>query len=255
MGLMIRVFQNYLESIVIVFIENILVYLENQNGHMNYLWVVLKVLKEHQLFARYSKSEFWLRSIVFLGHIILCKGIEVDPKKMEQVRFQPRLLTPIDTRCFFGLAGYYKTFVKGFASIASPLTKLTQKKVKYEWSEPCKRSFQELKNMLNFATVLTLREGTKHFVVYLDASRVGLGCILMQHNKVISYTSEQLKVHEKNYQTCEFKLGAIVLSLKIWRHYLQGIYVDVFTDHKCLEYVFTEIAFHTIKMVGNIEGL
>ncbi|WMV60292.1 hypothetical protein MTR67_053677 [Solanum verrucosum] len=130
--------------------------------------------------------------------------------------------------------------VSGFSTIASPLTKLTQKTVKFQWSEACEKSFQELKKRLTTAPVLTLPEGTQGFVVYCDASRVGLGCVLMQNGKVIAYASRQLKVHEKNYPTHDLELAAVVFALKIWRHYLYGVHVDIFTDHKSLQYVLTQ---------------
>ncbi|WMV45601.1 hypothetical protein MTR67_038986, partial [Solanum verrucosum] len=142
-------------------------------------------------------------------------GIKVDPKKTDVIRNWPRPLTLLDIRSFLGLAGYYRRFVNEFSSIASPMTKLTQKKAKFEWTD----------------------EG---FVVYCDASRVGLGCLLMQNGKVIAYASRQLKVHEKNYPTHDLELAAVVFALKIWHHYLYGVHVDVFTDHKSLQYVFTQ---------------
>ena len=87
---------------------------------------------------------------------------------------------------------------------------------------------------------MTLPEGSDGYVIYCDASRVGLGCVLMQRDKVISYASRKLKVHEKNYPTHDLELTAVVFALKIWRHYLYGVHVDVFTDHKSLQYVFTQ---------------
>ena len=113
------------------------------------------------------------------------------------------------------------------------------KKVKFLWSESCEKSFQELKSRLTSSPILTLPDGVDGFVVYCDASRVGLGCVLMQKGKVIAYASRQLKPHEKNYPTYDLELAAVVFALKIWRHYLYGVYVDVFTDHKSLQYVFT----------------
>ncbi|WMV30689.1 hypothetical protein MTR67_024074, partial [Solanum verrucosum] len=109
-------------------------------------------------------------------------GIEIDPKKTDVVNNWPRPLIPTDIRSFLGLARYYRRFVEGFSSIDSPLTTLTQMKSKFEWSETCEKSFQELKNRLTTAPMLTLPEGTDGFVVYCDASRVGLGCVLMQHD-------------------------------------------------------------------------
>ena len=117
------------------------------------------------------------------------------------------------------------------------MTRLTQKKVKFLWSESCEKSFQELKTRLTSDPVLTLPDG---FVVYCDASRVGLGCVLTQKGKVIAYTSRQLKPHEKNYPTHDLELAAVVFALKIWRHYLYGVHVDVFTDHKSAICVYPE---------------
>jgi len=181
-----------------------------------------------------------LRSELFLGYIVSSKGIEINPKKTDAVKSWPRPLTPSDIRSFLCLAGYYRRFVEGYSSIAYPLTTLTQKKAKFVWLEACEKSFQELKNRLTSAPVLTLPEDTDEFVVYYDASRVGLGCVLMQWGKVIAYSSRQLKVHEKNYPTHDLKLAAVVFAFKIWCHYLYGVHVDVFTDHKSLQYVVSQ---------------
>ena len=129
--LMNRVFQNYLDSFAIILIYDILVYSNNVGEHMDHLRVVLQILKEHQLFAKYSKCKLWLRSVAFHGHIISSEGIEVNPKKIEAVKNLPRPLTPTDIRSFLGLAGYCRKFVDGFPSIVSPLTTLTQNSVKF----------------------------------------------------------------------------------------------------------------------------
>ena len=128
----------------------------------------------------------------------------------------------------------------GFAFISSPLTTLTQNSKKFEWSVACEKNFQLLIDSLTSAPVLTLPEGTKGFVVYCDASRVGLGCVLIKHGKVIAYASRQFKVHERNYPTYDLEIAAVVFALKIWRHYLYGVHVNVFTNHKSLLYVFTQ---------------
>ncbi|KAH0773702.1 hypothetical protein KY290_010839 [Solanum tuberosum] len=240
MDLINRGFRQYLDSFVIVFIVDILIYSRSEGEHMDHLRIVLQVLKDHQSYAKFSKCEFWLRLIVFLGHIVSGMGIEVDPKKMNAVKGFPRPLNPTDIKNFLGLAGYNRRFVEGFSSISSPLTALTQKKAKFVWSESCEKSFQELKDRLTSAPVLTLQEGTDGFVVYYDTSRVGLGCVLMQHGKVIAYASRQTKVHEKNYPTHDLELAVVLFALKIWRHYLYGVHVDVFTDHKSLQYVFSQ---------------
>ena len=148
------------------------------------------------MFAKFSKCEFWLSSVSFLGHVISDEGISVDPKKIEVVQDWKRPTIVIEIRSFLGLVDYYKRFVENFSKIAAPLTKLTQKNVKFIWLAACEKSFHELKELLTFAPVLALPNETDGFVVYCDASRIGLGCILMQKNKVIAYASRQLKKHE-----------------------------------------------------------
>ena len=118
-----------------------------------------------------------------------------------------------------GLVGYYGRFFEGFSSISSSLTNLSEKTVKFQWSEACEKNFQELKKRLSIAPVLTLPNGTQGFVVNCDVSRVCLGCVLIQNDKVIAYVSIQLKVHEKNYPTHDIQLAGILSSLKIWCHY------------------------------------
>ena len=213
--LMNRVFRNYLNAFVIVFIDYILVYSKSEGDYMDHFKVILQILKEHRLFAKYRKCEFWLRSVPFLGHIISSEDIEVDPKKIEAVKNWPRFLAPIVIRSFLGVDEFYRRFVDGFASIDSPLTILTRKSVKFEWSEACEKSSQVLKDRLNSTLVLTLSEGTNNFLVYCDASRVGLGCVLKQHGKVVVYASRKLKVYEKNYPTHDLALAVVVFSLEI----------------------------------------
>ena len=144
-----------------------------------------------------------------------------------------------DIKSFLGLAGYYRRLVEGFLSISSPLTRLAQNMVKFQWSDDCEKSFAELKTRLTITPVLTLLEVSDGYVIYCDASRVGLGCVLMQRYKVISYASRKLKVHGKNYPTHDLEFAAVVFALNIWRHYLYGVHLDVFTDHKSLQYVLT----------------
>ena len=125
------------------------------------------------------------------------------------------------------------------------MTRLTQKNVKFEWSEKCERSFQELKNRLVSAPILALPVSGKEFVVYSDASIQGLGCVLMQEGRVIAYASRQLKPHENNYPVHDLELAAVVLALKVWRHYLFGEKCKIYTDHKSLKYIFTQKELNT----------
>nr|GFB56659.1 putative reverse transcriptase domain-containing protein [Tanacetum cinerariifolium] len=140
-------------------------------------------------------------------------------------------------KIFKCLARYYRRFIEGFSKITRPMTKLTQKKVKFEWGDKQEAAFQLLKQKLCSAPILALPEGSEDFIVYCDASNKGLGAVLMQREKVISYASRQLKIHEKNYTTHDLELGALVFALKICRHYLYGTKCTVFTDHKSLQHI------------------
>nr|GEZ91398.1 reverse transcriptase [Tanacetum cinerariifolium] len=167
-------------------------------------------------------------------------GITMDPAKVEAITKWPRPTTVTEVRSFLGLAGYYRRFVEGFSLLALPLKKLKRKGEKFVWNEEREKSFEELKRRLVSSPVLTLPSGTGGYQIYSDASKKGLGCVLMQHGKVIAYASRKLKPYEENYPTHDLELAAVVFALKIWRHYLYGETCDIFTDHKSLKYIFTQ---------------
>ncbi|MCO6516945.1 MAG: hypothetical protein J6586_10735, partial [Snodgrassella sp.] len=240
MDLMNRVFKDYLDKFVIVFIDDILIYSRSEEEHERHLGLVLQRLREHRLYAKFKKCEFWLPQVAFLGHIVGRDGIQVDPSKIEAVRDWPRPRNVAEVRSFLGLASYYRRFVEGFSKLATPLTELTRKSLKFVWSDRCENSFQELKQRLISAPVLSLPIDGEKFVVYCDASRQGLGCVLMQAGKVIAYASRQLKEYEQRYPTHDLELAAVVFALKIWRHYLYGDKCEIYTDHKSLKYFFTQ---------------
>ena len=145
----------------------------------------------------------------------------------------------IEVRIFLGLASYYRRFMKDFSKIVAPLTRLTQKSVKFIWTDRCEEHFQLLKDLLTSAPVLTLPLGDEGYTMYCDASRVGLGCVLMQNGKVIAYASRQLKKHEQNYPTHGLEMTILEFVLKIWRHYLYGMTCEIYTDHKSLNISFS----------------
>ena len=140
----------------------------------------------------------------------------------------------------FRSAGYYRRFIEIFSKVAKPMTELLKKDKKFAWPEGCELSFQELKKRLVTTPVLCLPDLKKDFQVYCDASHHGLGAVLMQEGKVVSYASRQLKTHEVNHPTHDLELASIVHALKTWRHYLLGKRCEVFTDHKSLKYIFTQ---------------
>ncbi|GJQ93394.1 putative reverse transcriptase domain-containing protein [Tanacetum coccineum] len=237
MDLMNRVCKPYLDKFVIVFIDDILIYSKDKKEHEEHLKAILELLKKEKLYAKFSKCEFWISKVQFLGHVIDSRGIHVDPAKIESIKDWASPKTPTEIRQFLGLAGYYRRFIEGFSKIAKSMTKLTQKGIKFDWGEKEENAFQLIKQKLCSAPILALPEGSEDFVVYCDASHKGLGAVLMQREKVIAYASRQLKVHEKNYTTHDLELGSVVFALKIWRHYLYGTKCTVFTDHKSLQHI------------------
>ncbi|GJT55707.1 putative reverse transcriptase domain-containing protein [Tanacetum coccineum] len=229
MDLMNRVCRPYLDKFVIVFIDDILIYSKTREEHEVHLGLVLELLKEEKLYAKFSKYEFWLREVQFLGHVINGDGIHVDPSKIEAVKNWETPRTPSEVRSFLGLAGYYRRFIENFSKIAKSLTILTQKCKTFDWGEEQERAFQTFKDKLCNAPVLALPDRPEDFVVYCDASGLGLGCVLMQRGRVIAYASRQLKIHEKNYTTHDLELGAV----RRW--------IELFSDYDC------EIRYHPGK--------
>ncbi|GKA97896.1 putative reverse transcriptase domain-containing protein [Tanacetum coccineum] len=214
MDFMNRVCMPYLDKFVIVFIDDILIYSKSQEEH--------------------------LREVQFLRHVINNNGIHVDPNNIEAVKNWKAPRTPTEVYSFLGLAGYYRRFIENFYKIAKSLTILTQKCKTFDWGEEQELAFQTLKDKLCNAPVLALPDGPEDFVVYCDASGIGLGCVLMQRGKVIAYASRQLKIHEQNYTTHDLELGVVVFALKIWRHYLYGTKSVIYTDHKSLQHIFSQ---------------
>ncbi|GKB03669.1 putative reverse transcriptase domain-containing protein [Tanacetum coccineum] len=206
MDLMNRVCKPYLDKFVIVFIDDILIYSKSEERHEVHPKTILDLLKKEKLYAKFSKCEFWLKEVQFLGHVVNRDGIHVDPSKVESVKNWKTPESSTEIRSFLGLAGYYRRFIENFSKIAKPLTLLTQKNKTY-------------------TTVAGLYEHHNR----------GFGCVLMQKGKVIAYASRQLKTHEKNYTTHDLELGAVVFALKIWRHYLYGTKSVIYTDHKSLQ--------------------
>ncbi|KAK1665175.1 hypothetical protein QYE76_053334 [Lolium multiflorum] len=178
-----KIFMNFLDKFVIVFIDDILIYSKSEEEHEQHLEIILETLRQHKLYAKFSKCEFWLKEVGFLGHILSAGGIAVDPTKIKTIAEWKTPTTQTEVRAFLGLAG---RFVEGFSSIERPMTQLLKKDKKFEWTDKCEESFQKLKTKLTTAPILIMPDITKPFDVYCDASKIGLGCVLMQEGKIIA---------------------------------------------------------------------
>ncbi|GKD16590.1 putative reverse transcriptase domain-containing protein [Tanacetum coccineum] len=209
---------------MIVFIDDILIYSKRRKEHEGHLKLILRILKEEELYAKFSKCKFWLSKVQFLGHLIDREGIHVDPTKIESIKDWASPKTPTEILHFL---------------------------------EKTEAAFQLLKQKLCIAPILALPVGSENFVVYCNASHKVLGTVLMQREKVIAYASRQLKVHQKNYTTHDLELGVVVFALKMWRHYLYGMKYVLFTDHKSLQHILDqkEAEHETTTMVRVVERL
>ncbi|GKF73676.1 putative reverse transcriptase domain-containing protein, partial [Tanacetum coccineum] len=147
------------------FIDDILIYSKNKKQHKEHLKLILRLQKKEELYAKFSEFEFWLSKVQFLGHVIDSEGIHVDPAKIESIMDWASPKTPIEIHQFLVLAGYYRRFIKGFSKISKPMTKLTQKSMKFDWGEKEEAAFQLLKYKLCSASILALPEGSENFVV------------------------------------------------------------------------------------------
>ena len=202
--------------------------------------IVLQLLRDHQLYAKFGKWEFWLTEVRFLGHVVSASGMSVDPEKVEAVMSWERPKLVFEIRSFLGLARYYRRFIEDFSRLAAPMTRLIRKEVKFNWDDRCEEAFQELKRRLTSAPILIVPDRGQGYTVYCDALRTGLRCVLMQSGRVVAYGSRQLKNHEQNYPTHDMELAVVVFALKIWRHYLYDEQFEVYSDHKSLKYIFTQ---------------
>ncbi|GJU30781.1 putative reverse transcriptase domain-containing protein [Tanacetum coccineum] len=185
MDLMNCVCKPYLDKFVIVFIDDILIYSKDRKEHEEHLKAIMELLKKEELYAKFSKCEFWILMVQFLVHVINSIGIHVDPAKIESIKDWVSHKSPTEIRQVLGLAGYYRRFIEGFSKIAKPMTKLTQKKFEFIWGDKQETTFQLLKKKLCSAPILALPEGSKDFVAYCNALKKGLGAVLMQREKDI----------------------------------------------------------------------
>jgi hypothetical protein len=189
MYLMNYIFMPELDKFVVVFIDDILIYSRSMEKHEEHLQIVLQQLQEHQLYAKFSKCEFWIKEVPFLGHVVSPEGITVDPSKVKEVLDWKPLTSVSEVRSFLGLAGYYRQFISHFSKITKPITELLKKGNKYVWSDAWDEAFKNLNKLLTTSPMLAQPDTDKSFDVYCDASGTGLGGVLIQEGRVISYSS------------------------------------------------------------------
>uniref|UniRef100_A0AAQ4QLT0 Gypsy retrotransposon integrase-like protein 1 n=1 Tax=Gasterosteus aculeatus aculeatus TaxID=481459 RepID=A0AAQ4QLT0_GASAC len=239
------VLRDMLNQYVFVYLDDILIFSPDEDTHVKHVHQVLQRLLTHQLFVKAEKCEFHVSSVAFLGFIVSQDNIQMDPAKVSAVTEWATPTSRKHLQRFLGFANFYRRFIRNFSTIASPLHKLTSSNIKFQWSLPAERAFQELKERFTTAPILTLPDPNLQFVVEVDASDVGVGAILSQRSEVdrklhpCAFLSRKLSPAERNYDVGNRELLAIKVALEEWRHWLEGAEQPflVLTDHKNLEYI------------------
>ena len=244
MHLMHQTFREQLDSFVIVFLDDILIYSKTLAEHKQHVKQVLEILRKEKLFAKESKCELFKTEVEFLGHIVGRDGIRMMEDKVKAVQDWPTPSKVEHIRSFLGTAGYYRRFIKDFSKIAAPLSDLTKENVKFEWTSKQEEAFRKLKQAIATAPVLALPDPNLPFVVHTDASGFALGAVLQQDQgkglQPIAYLSKKMLDAETRYPVRDQELLAIIHALKSWRQYLYGKKFTIKTDHHSLKYLETQ---------------
>ena len=245
MRMMNGIFADGLDQFVQTFLDDILVYSDDIDSHLDHLRSVLQTLRDKKLYAKMSKCIFQADEIEFLGHTISARGIATDAGKVKAISDWPKPQDISAVRSFLGLAGYYQRFIKGFAEIAAPLTNLTRKDTDFVWKQEQQSAFENLKHAMSMAPVLLIPDSDKPFVLETDASGFAIGAVLSQedshgHLRPVTFLSRKMTDAEKNYGVHEQETLAIYYALRKLRHYIHGRHTTVFTDHHSIKYLTTQ---------------
>lgn len=232
-----------LYEICLVYIDDIIIFSRTFDEHINNITTVFDRLREANIKLSVEKCNFCLKEIPFLGHVISSQGCAPNPDKVKAIVNWPAPQHKGELKSFLGLAGYYRRFIPDFATIAEPLTSLTSKKANFIWQKSQEQAFQQLKNALITKPILRFPDFSKDFVLYTDASDVGIGAVLEQPQEdiskpsVIAYWSRVLNAAERNYTTTEKECLAFVDACKVFRPYLIGRKFTVIIDHIALKWL------------------
>lgn len=230
------VFKPFLRKFILVFFDDILVYIPSLEEHPKHLAVVLEILAQQQLYANCKKCEFGQSRLAYLGHIISEQGVAMDPEKVAAMTNWPTPRNLKELKGFLRLTGYYRKYIAGYAHIAQPLTDQTRKD-QFGWNEEATVAFEQLKQRMLQAPILVMPNFTRNFVVETDASGYGIGAVLSQEGHPIAYFSKVLGVRARLKSIYEKELMAIVLAVLKWRHYLLGRKFIIRTDQQSLKYL------------------
>lgn len=244
--LMNSIFQEYLDDFVVVYLDDIMVYSKTYEDHMRHLEIVFNKLQENKLYAKLDKCEFLETSVEYLGHVVGNNSIKPDDRKTKAILDWETPKNSKDVMAFMGLANFYRKFVKDFSKISIPLTSIMGKNTTFKWGSEQEQSFNDIKQALITQPVLKLPSREGRFRVHTDASDYAIGAVLEQEDlqdksiKPVAYFSQKLHGAQTRYATHIKELYAIVKALECWRHYLEGIQFDIYTDHYSIQYLNTQ---------------
>ncbi|KAJ4789708.1 polyprotein [Rhynchospora pubera] len=247
--LMNQVFKPYLRKFILVFFDDILVYSPDEESHAQHLALALEVLRQNKLFAKQSKCDFGMKEVEYLGHIISKEGVATDKKKIEAMTNWNTPKTVRELRGFLGLTGYYRRFIKDYGIISKPLTDQLKKNA-FNWTTQAELAFNQLKQAMTDAPVLTMPDFSKPFIIETDASDKGMGAVLMQGRKPIAFLSKSLGVKAQGLSTYEKEFLALLTAVQRWRHYLIGGTFIIKTDQISLKYLLEQRLNHTMQHKG-----
>ncbi|GBG62811.1 hypothetical protein CBR_g32394 [Chara braunii] len=239
-----RIFHDYLDKFVIVYLDDILIFSRIVEEYVTHLDKVLSLLRQHKFKINGEKCEFGCTRILYLGHEISAEGLKPDDAKVANIRDWPRPQSVTEMRSFLGMTGYYRNFVKNYSIVAAPLTDLTRLDTPWEWTDRCEAAFRHLKHALTHHEVLKLPDPDKPFIVTTDAIQYDIGAVLAQQEgpklRPVEYMSKKMSSQKLAKSTYEKELYAIYKALTHWRNYLLGRFFIVRTDHQTLKWMRTQ---------------
>jgi hypothetical protein len=230
-----HVFNKKLRKFLLVFFDDLLIYSKTWEEHLQHVEHILAIMEEQSLYAKESKCEYGMTEFLYLGHIIEVKGVQVHQEKIQAILDWPTPKTLIELKGFWGICCYYRRFFKGFSQLCAPLTDLTRKGA-FKWSPEAQLTFDKMKKVMSMCPVLALPYFTQPFTVECDASREGIGAVLMRNIHPIVYEIQKLRGLEILYTIYDKEMLAIMHALDKFRQYLVGEKFVVRTDHNNLKY-------------------
>ncbi|KAK8948956.1 hypothetical protein KSP39_PZI005193 [Platanthera zijinensis] len=238
--LMNRIFHPYLDQFVVVYLDDIVIYSNSMEEHVEHLRIIFQALRENELYVKRSKCTFGVEEVHFLGHVIGHGRLKMDAAKIQAIVDWEPPTKVTELRSFLGLANYYRRFIQGYSRRAAPLTDLLKKDKTWAWDEGCQQAFEDLKLAMSTEPVLSLPDFGKEFEVQTDASDFAIGGVLMQDGHPIAYESRKLNETERRYTVQEKEMTTIIHCLRVWRHYLLGAKFVVKTDNVATSYFQTQ---------------